>query len=552
MESDCRLFKFTGNSQVCTTSLNADTIVDPTLALRPPCVGPFFSAATTIINMKTGEPNTKPTAEKRKAPNFKFGPALLVTAAFIGPGTVLTASKAGANYGFALVWAIVFSVVATVVLQEMAARLGIISGGGLAQAVRDSISTPIGRFLALGLVLGAILLGNAAYQTGNLLGAATGLAELWPEANLVEDQDTSENATGDISEPEADSEAKTADDEANKPIVSSNEGLSRSSIGAIVFGAIALVVIWIGRLDLVQGVMVLLVVLMSLMFVFSAIACRPNWGEVFAGMIPSVPASDEWAGMSLFVIGLIGTTVVPYNLFLHASSASEKWHEFAVDEVSNKRILRASLWDTILSVVIGGVVTASILITMAVAFKDSPDGLTAPTQIAGQLRQSLGDWAGVLFAIGLCAAGLTSSITAPIAAAYATAGCFNWPCKLSDIRLKLVATLVVATGVIAAVRTGKSPMQVIILAQVANGLLLPLVAIFLLYVTNQSKLMGKFKNSTLVNILAVVVILITLAIAVRNFNGAIGNIKKLMAPAESVAVMEASSYGTTSEFARRC
>ena len=484
------------------------------------------------MNADTGVTNTESTTAKQKAPAFKFGPALLVTAAFIGPGTVLTASKAGANYGFSLVWAVIFSVVATIVLQEMAARLGIISGGGLAQAVRDSISTPIGKFLALGLVLGAILLGNAAYQTGNLLGAATGLAELWPEEKVSEQQSESLNAAGVISKPEAGSEANAASEPKVKPIVSLTKGLSRSSIGAIIFGAIALVIIWIGRLDLVQGVMVLLVVLMSLMFVFSAIACRPDWGEVAAGMIPSVPGNDEWAGMSLFVIGLIGTTVVPYNLFLHASSASEKWHEFAVDEVSNKRILRASLWDTILSVVIGGVVTASILITMAVAFKNSPDGLTAPTQIAGQLRQSLGDWAGVLFAVGLCAAGLTSSITAPIAAAYATAGCFNWPCKLSDIRLKLVATLVVATGVIAAVLTGKSPMQVIILAQVANGLLLPLVAIFLLYVTNQSKLMGKFKNSKLVNVLAVVVIFITLAIAVRNFNGAIGNIKKLMSPAE--------------------
>ena len=181
-----------------------------------------------------------------------------------------------------------------------------------------------------------------------------------------------------------------------------------------------------------------------------------------------------------------------------------------------------------MSVLIGGIVTGSIMITMAVAFADSNVELTQTTQIADQLRASMGNWAGVLFALGLCAAGLTSAVTAPIAAAYATAGCFNWPGKLSDIRLKLVATLVVTSGVVAAVWTGKSPMQVIILAQATNGLLLPLVAIFLLYVVNQSKLMGKFKNSLFLNALAVLVILFTIGIAFKNLSGAFGKLNQLL------------------------
>ena len=436
----------------------------------------------------------KPVGEQR-APRFNFGPAMLVTAAFIGPGTVLTASKAGANYQFSLVWAVVFSILATIVLQEMAARLGIISGGGLAQAIRDSISTPIGRFFSLGLVLGAILIGNAAYQTGNLLGAATGLAELLPaEPNL-------ENSDGD-----------------------------RKSTAAAIFGGVALVVIWVGRLKWVQVAMCFLVGMMSLMFVASAIASQPNWADVCAGVVPSIPMGESWGDASIFVIGLIGTTVVPYNLFLHASSAAETWHEEAATDSQRKSIVRVSFWDTVVSVLVGGIVTSSIMITMAVAFADSPESLTRTTQIADQLRGTMGGWAGVLFALGLCAAGLTSAVTAPIAAAYATAGCFNWPARLSDIRLKLVATLVVVSGVVAALWTGKSPMQVIILAQVANGLLLPLVAIFLLYVVNQAGLMGKFKNSLFLNSLAVLVILITIGIALKNLNGAIGNINKLMNP----------------------
>lgn len=464
------------------------------------------------MNMAIDDVSLNKPIEEPKPPRFHFGPALLVTAAFIGPGTVLTASKAGANYGFSLVWAVIFSILATVVLQEMAARLGIISGRGLAQAIRDSISNPFGRYLSLGLVLGAILIGNAAYQTGNLLGAAIGLAELLPaepSSEKVLDASTHSNS------------------------------ISSEAIAAL-FGAIALVIIWIGRLGIVQAIMFALVGLMSLMFVLSAIACRPDWAAVCAGAVPSIPTGESWNDMSLFVIGLLGTTVVPYNLFLHASSAAETWHSSAQAQGNQKRILRASMWDTVISVLVGGIVTGSILITMSVAFSDSQVELTQTTQIADQLRSALGSWAGILFAVGLCAAGLTSSITAPIAAAYATAGCFNWPCKLSDVRLKLVASLVVVTGVIAAVSAGKSPMQVIILAQFANGLLLPLVAIFLVYVANQAKLMGKFKNSWLANALAVLVIVITISVAFGNLNGAIGKLKKMMTPEQTSSQSESA------------
>ena len=111
----------------------------------------------------------------------KFGPGLLVTAAFIGPGTVTKATTAGANYGYALVWAIVFSVFATVVFQEMAARLGIVTKAGLGEAIRQTITNPVIRFLSLSLVVTAIVVGNAAYQAGNIAGAATGLATLTDE-----------------------------------------------------------------------------------------------------------------------------------------------------------------------------------------------------------------------------------------------------------------------------------------------------------------------------------------------------------------------------------
>ena len=94
----------------------------------------------------------------------RLGPGLLVTAAFIGPGTVITASRAGAEFGYALLWCVAFATAATIVLQEMAARLGLIARRGLAESIAHSISFAPARMAALLLVFSAIVLGNTAYR----------------------------------------------------------------------------------------------------------------------------------------------------------------------------------------------------------------------------------------------------------------------------------------------------------------------------------------------------------------------------------------------------
>jgi manganese transport protein len=111
----------------------------------------------------------------RRDAGRRFGPGFLVAAAFIGPGTVTTASLAGAQHGFTLAWAVVAAIAATLVLQEMAARLGAVGRTGLGEALRASIRQPVLRATAIGLALVAITFGNAAYQAGNLTGAALGL-----------------------------------------------------------------------------------------------------------------------------------------------------------------------------------------------------------------------------------------------------------------------------------------------------------------------------------------------------------------------------------------
>jgi NRAMP (natural resistance-associated macrophage protein)-like metal ion transporter len=295
----------------------------------------------------------------------RAGPGLLVMAAFIGPGTVTTASKAGAEYGFALMWALLFSVLATLVLQEMAARLGLVTGRGLSQALRSSFESRFFTGMAVVLVVLAIGFGNAAYESGNISGASMGLAAITPWS---------------------------------------------TNIWALVVGGIAFSLLASGRYRVVERGLVILVVVMSAVFLATMLMVGPDLMAMAGGLTrPSLPA-----GSTLTVMALIGTTVVPYNLFLHSSAVREKWPESVpVDEA-----LRESRRDSVLSIGLGGLITLSIVTTAAAAFFGTDIAFSAAT-ISQQLEPLLGPAAKYFFAIGLLAAGLTSAITSPLAAAYA-------------------------------------------------------------------------------------------------------------------------------------
>lgn len=385
----------------------------------------------------------------------KLGPGLLVTAAFIGPGTVTVASTVGAGYGFVVGWALVFSVVATIVLQEMSARLGIVSRAGLGEAVRRTFTRPVPRALAALLVVAAIGLGNAAYQASNLLGAATALESLL--------------------------------------------GLN-TQLAAGAIGLAALLLLASGAYRWIERVLISLVVLMSVVFLTTAVMVRPDLGKLAAGLVTPVIPPGGW----LPVLGLIGTTVVPYNLFLHASSVCEKWPA----DVERSQALGESRLDTTLAIILGGLVTLAIMTTAAAAFAGTGIKISSAAHMAPQLEPLLGGAAPWFFGIGLLAAGLTSAITAPLAASYAVAGVCGWPREMRSWPFRAVWFLVLATGVVTAMGYGESPVEMIIFAQVANGLLLPLVATLLIVVVNRRDLLGEYRNGWPANGAAVVVVLI--------------------------------------------
>ena len=421
-----------------------------------------------------------------------FGPGLLVTAAFIGPGTVVAASTVGARFGTSLLWAVVFACVTTIVFQEIAARIGIATGEGLGQSLLRLSKSPVVRGLLCLLVVCAILVGNAAYQTGNILGAAAGV-----EIFSVEPEST----VGESVAPES----KKANQPWFRPWV----------VGAI--GALAIGLILLNRFALLQSCLTVLVLLMSALFLLAAGLSMPPLSEVASGLVPQFPKDSM-----LLVVAVLGTTVVPYNLFLHASLAARQW-----GDGDKSAAIKHSRMDTVLSVLLGGLVTAAILLSASTAF-ESQRAAGGETEIKGvgdiavQLKPAIGDLSKWLFGIGLFAAGLTSAITAPIAAAYAAAGCFGWPNDLGDNRLRLVAVAVVLAGVVCAILYGGSPQQAIALAQVANGLLLPVLAILLIVIANRKDLVGDFSNAKWLNVVAAIVTLIVVVIAISNLKKGLG------------------------------
>ncbi len=396
-----------------------------------------------------------------------FGPSTLVTAAFIGPGTVTVCTLAGVRSGYMLLWAILFSVVATIVLQEMTARLGLVTQKGFGEAIRKELTHPIIRFFGIVLILGAIVFGNAAYEGGNISGAVLGFEELFFNMGTY----------------------------INGIYISASP---------LIIGAIAFALLISGSSKIIEHFLIGLVLIMSFVFLTTAFITGPDLAEIVRGLL--VPSATP--EQMLTVIALIGTTVVPYNLFLHASIVQKKYKE--VDQLGDLRKENAT------AVILGGIISMSIVITSATTlFGDRT--ISSAADMAAQLEPLLGNWAGYFLGSGLFAAGISSAITAPLAAAYATKGILGWEEGLHSKRFKAVWMSILFIGVLFSM-FGINPVQVIQFAQVANGILLPLIAVFLLYLMNKKSLLGEYINSTTQNVFGLIVILVALLISFRSLN----------------------------------
>ena len=380
----------------------------------------------------------------------KLGPGVLVAAAFIGPGTVTACTMAGVDFGFSLLWAMLLSIIATYVLQEMSARLGIITQQGLADVIKQQLSNQWVKNSVIGLIFSAIIIGNASYEAGNIGGATLGL-----EALL---------------------------------------GMDNSAWYPSFLGLLAFTLLYFGSYKSLEKVFIFLVLVMSFSFIVTAFLTGPNFWALVKGLfIPTIPENGI-----LTIIALVGTTVVPYNLFLHAALVSEKWKA--------KTDLKLAQRDTLISIVLGGFVSICIIVSAA-AIKSTE--VNNVLDLAKALEPLYGSAALNFMGIGLFAAGITSAITAPLAAAYVANSCFGWKAEYKDWRFRAIWILILLLGVFF-LSFGIKPIKIIKFAQVANGLLLPIIAVFLLWVVNRKGVMGKDRNNWLQNLIGMVIILLSI------------------------------------------
>jgi len=397
--------------------------------------------------------------KKIKKKLSSLGPGSVVAAAFIGPGTITMCSIAGAQFGYSLVWALIISILITLVIQSTVVRISIVSAKPLSKLLINQFRNKYLKFLSIFLLISAIFVGNAAYEAGNISGSVLGLELIF------------------------------------------NDELDVFGLNGYVIltGLIAFLIIFFGNNKFLERILISLVLVMSISFIFTVFLVGVDLGELIS---PSnffkIPD-----GSLLIIAGLIGTTVVPYNIFLHSALVNEKW--------GSKNDLKEASFDTVFSILIGGIISLCILLTAAGLDKSN---ITSAIDLANNLEPLYGSFSKFVLAIGLFSAGLTSSITAPLAAAYVVNGCLDLGLNRKSLVFKLIALLVLLIGLFSSFFQINS-IEIIKFAQITNGILLPLVVIFLFVLVNNKLLVSK-TNNLFQNIISFLVVVFCLLLCFRS------------------------------------
>ncbi len=367
---------------------------------------------------------------------------------------------AGSQFGFALLWALLLSILITIFLQTTAIRIGIISQKSLSNAIVSQFDSKLIRIVSIILILSAILVGNIAYEAGNISGGVLGLESVFGTIKF-------------------------------------SNGVNAYSL---LIGVLAFIILLIGNNRILERILMILVLFMSFAFFLTAIKIGFDFKSFLSGMfLPKFPDNSL-----LIIMGLIGTTVVPYNLFLHVSLAKEKWK--SPDKLKEARI------DTLIAVIVGGFISMCIIISST---SIGLDNLNSAIDLAKGIEPVFGSFSKHLISFGLFAAGLTSAITAPLAAAYVTCGCLNWGTDLKSFNFRIIWFVVLFIGVVCS-SLNISSIEIIKFAQVANGILLPTVTFFLILIANSKKVLGNYANSWKNNLISLFVFLITLILGIKS------------------------------------
>jgi NRAMP (natural resistance-associated macrophage protein)-like metal ion transporter len=374
-----------------------------------------------------------------------MGPGLIAGIAGNDAGGITTYSVLGARTGFTLLWIFPITIVILAVVQEMVARLGVVTGQGLSDLIRDRFGV---RWTVFAMFI--LLVANMANTVAEFAGASAAL-EIFGIPRIVV-----------------------------VPIVA-------ISIWALVIYA---------SYRTVERVF-LTVALVFAAYIASAVLAHPDWGAVGHGLV--TPTLDPSPSILLLMVAVVGTTITPYMQFYLQSAVAEKGIDEEELRLEQADAIAGSIWTNVIAVFI-------VVCTAATIFAAGGRIETAADAAQG-LRPIAGDFAELLFAIGLFGASVLAATIMPISTAFVICEAFGWESgvgkRFSDARAFFgIYTFVLFFGALVVLIPGLNLQGVIVGSQNLQGLLLPVVLVFLVFLVNDRVLMGRHSNGRGGNLLA--------------------------------------------------
>jgi NRAMP (natural resistance-associated macrophage protein)-like metal ion transporter len=378
-----------------------------------------------------------------------IGPGLITTNAGNDAGAIATYSQAGAEFGYQMLWILALITVSLAVVNEMGARMGVVTGKGLADLIRERFGV---RGTTVAMLL--LLIANAVTTMAEFAGVAAAL-ELFHVPKYV-----------------------------SVPLVA--------------------IAIWLlitrGSYPVVERVL-LSIGVVYLAYIASGIVSHPDWGEVIRSTVVPHPVAS--LNYFLLAIGLIGTTIAPWMLFYLQSSVAEKG-------IPNDQLPYSRL-DAISGAIFADVVAFFIIVAAAVALYGKLDAATLANMQAADYARALepvvGGAAFILFGVGLFGASLLSGGVVPLSTAYTVTEAFGWERGVGHRVGDAPAFFGIFTGLIvigcgAVLIPGVPLVSLILLSQEINGLILAAILVFMMVLVNDRRIMGRYVNGRVANVIA--------------------------------------------------
>ena len=381
-----------------------------------------------------------------------LGPAFVAAIAYVDPGNIAANVSAGSQFGFLLVWVIVAANVMAGLVQYLSAKLGLVTGYTLPEAVRDRTRTPTRIAYWVQAELVAI-----ATDVAEIIGGAIALHRLF-----------------------------------DLPLV----------LGGVITGAVSLLLLLIGDRNgqrVFERVITGLLLVIAIGFLAGVVVNPPPAEEVAAGLIPRF----DGAASVLLATAMLGATVMPHAVYLHSGLARDR-HGHQQPGAGRALMLRATRWDVGLAMLIAGTVNLALLLLAATNLRGR-EGTDTIEGAHAAVSDTLGAGVGLLFAVGLLASGFASTSVGAYAGAMIMQGLLR---RSFPILIRRLVTMVPALAVLA---SGVDPTQALVLSQVVLSFGIPFALIPLIRLTSDRLLMGADANHRVTAMLGwIVAALITL------------------------------------------